>query len=259
MPAQTSNPSLEARLAHAEENQNDYRSSQQAVQDRLAKVSLVLIVGPWGIGKSHTIRAITELSSDFSDFNNILTRPRRGDDPPNYRTDQPIEEVLDRIETGEIAQYTVHPTTKHIYASDADSYPTDYVTMPALYSAIPQINKVGFNQVVLFGLLAEGATWEEQLKERTGEIQQEQRLLEARQCVCWLLANQHNVHILENKTGHADVNARTIIDTTLDIIPAQPLGKAARLQRLATELLEVADKRLEGLGLDNRKSGGNDA
>ena len=244
MLTQTTTPEFEKRLEVARTNQDNYRPSDKEVQRRIAEVSLILIIGPWGIGKSHTINAATDYDPEFSDFNNILSRARRPDDPSNYRTDQPREELLDRIESGEIIQYAIHPTTGQIYASDKDSYPSQYVLMPTLYSAVEQIQRLGFKQVLPFGLMTDGETWKKQLESRASEPQQEQRLIEAQECVRWLLKHRRTVPILENKTGQADVNARTIVAVSRGLIAPQTIGRDGRIDRIASELLDVAQKRL---------------
>lgn len=249
MLSRTTTSELEKRLEDARANQDNYRPSDKEVRRRIAEVSLILIIGPWGIGKSHTINAITAYDAEFSDFNNILSRARRPDDPSNYRTEQTREELLDRIESGEIIQYAIHPTTGDIYATDRDSYPSNYVLMPTLYSAVEQIQGLGFKQVVPFGLMADGETWKKQLESRDGESQQEQRLIEAQECVRWLLKHRHNVPILENKTGQADVNAYTIVAISRGLIAPQTIGRDGRIDRIASELLDVAQKKLDLLKL----------
>jgi hypothetical protein len=230
---------LENRVSAVAANQNVYRPTDKALRHRIAQVSLGLMVGPTAIGKSHMIQVVQNLDPGFVEINTVTTRPRAPRDPPGWRTDQPFEELLSHIENGTVGQYTVHPSTGHIYATDIASYEAGLVLLPTLYSAVEQLKNIGFRRVITIGLVAEGKTWDIRLSDRRNDPQYPERLVEGRESVHWLRAHMRETPILENATGQDQQTAQTIISLMKESYPPQLIGRTGRINRLCIELLEV--------------------
>lgn len=233
-------PELQARLQDLELRKDFYEPADKEIRRAIARVTIILIVGAVGIGKSRVIEKVRELDPSITEPTNYTNRHRRPNDPPHYRTDLSHEQLIADCENGKVVQYGLHPSGD-IYATYADSYRSAVVIQPTLSSAIAQIEGLGFKGVRVVGILAHGKAWQKQLAQR-GDIAPV-RFEEARQSTKWLLENKEQVALLENIHGQPEYAAHEIVNLAQGN-PVQRLGRAARMERLAGEMLEVAKQRL---------------
>ncbi len=234
------------KVALAEKQQDEYRPRPD-IRERLGDISITLLIGPTAIGKSHLIKKILELDSQFSESGTITNRPGRETDPNNYITNVPLETMLNRIEKQDFVQYGVVLPEK-IYATDLDSYPSSHILLPALASSVDNFKKYGFKKVTPIGVLTSGEEWQERLKERRGSGDYENRLREAIASIQWLLQKYPTVPIVENRDGEDEETAREIIELSKDqaAIPAE--ASKRRIVHLGQGLLSIAEKELVQLG-----------
>lgn len=197
------------RVALAEKRQREYRPHPK-IREKLADISITLLIGPTAIGKSHLINKVTEFDDQFTESGTITNRPPRESDPENYVTDVPLETMLNRIEKREFVQYGVVPPDK-IYATDLNSYPSNHIILPALASSIDSFKNYGFKKVIPIGVLADGEEWQQRLGERRNNRDYASRLQEAIESVNWLLKKYPSIPIVENESGEDKRAAREII------------------------------------------------
>ncbi len=238
---------LHKKLADADRKRDVYKPNH-IVAHQVAQVTEVLasLVAVTGAGKSFLIPHIMRLGGvDFSEAGNISSRKKRVDDPANFRGSQSKENLLERIRRQELVNYMIHPSGE-IYASDAQSYTTRYVTLPTLTTALPQLQNSGcFNRIIPVGIVVDGETWD---NERLGENRHSlARMQEALTCIAWLRAHIHQIPILENKTGKEEETAQKIIDITLDPSHPRPLDNLERIEFLLNELAAVASRHVRRL------------
>ena len=235
----------EQRLILAEQRQHTYCPNQE-VAEQMKDVTIGALVGVTAAGKSHIIPHITKLGGpDFSEVGNISSRDRRPSDPENFRGNQPVANLLDRIEDGEIVVYMIHPQTRDIYAGDASSYTTRFVIQPTI-SHIAEYWETHspFKRFVPIGIALDGATWDERLDDKRRTIQ---RMLEAQTCVAWLRAHSRRIPILENETGKEELIAQAIVDILHDSAHPHPLDNLNRVDLLLLQLAAVATRELRKL------------
>lgn len=191
----------------ATEQHPKYEPSSETKQ-KLSKISLGMVIGPTSVGKSFLIDKVTETNERFSNMGTITTRAKRETDPDSYRH-VPVDDFTAMIESGELVQYAIHPTTGDFYGSDTDSFPTDLVVAPVLVSGRGSFIKAGFKRITPIGIVCPADEWVDRLAVHTDSEDLIKRLYEARQVLQWLRGNRLNsdVAILNNNSGGNAVNA----------------------------------------------------
>lgn len=178
----------------------ELRSKQDAympdasVQRELAKLTLTLLVGPTATGKTTLIQEVKKKDKRFSDVGILSTRAPRVDDPPYYRTDVPISDMLQRIDDGSLVQYHVHPSGD-IYASDLESFETTHPILPTMSSSVEKFLKLGFGRIVMVGIFLNGQHWQERLNERQNDPTFLKRLDEAKDSLHWMSKYSRTKHL----------------------------------------------------------------
>ena len=164
--------------------QRTYRA-QEKYRESLEDTTIVAAVGATAVGKNFLME-----KSGLSVVGTLTTRaPRVSDDPLRYRYTE-LDEILGKIERGEVVQYGAYPP--HIYASELQDYTLDEPNISDIYySAVSDLENKGFKSVKAFSTLTSKEQWMSQLWERfegmnVGSIHA--RLVEARQSLRWTRA-----------------------------------------------------------------------
>jgi len=115
------------------------------VQQQLANIELIAIVGPTGVGKTTIIEklGLPHVASD------VTREPRSGEENGkeyNFRND--YLSIIDDIQNGEYAQFLVAKNGE-FYGTRASSYPASGpATMAIIASAVPVFRTLGFKKVI---------------------------------------------------------------------------------------------------------------
>ncbi len=207
-------PEVLARLQSVREKQDAYIPNEK-VGATLASKELVMIIGPAAVGKSFLIDELTKRHEDFSKVKSFATRPPRPDDTPETMmtiepSDDSLTKILDRIDSGDVVNYSVHPTTNALYGTFTDSFPSTFNLLPTLASSTTALEAAPFREHHLIGLVASVGSWDTWFEKRmfTDNKDRHARLLEAASSLDWLLT-QSDVTLVVNQKGQLD---RTIAD-----------------------------------------------
>ena len=164
--------------------QRTYRA-QEKYRESLEDTTIVAAVGATAVGKNFLME-----KSGLPVVGTLTTRaPRVSDDPSRYRYIE-LDEMLGKIDRGEVVQYGAYPP--HIYASELQDYTLDEPNISDIYyNAVSDLENKGFKSVKAFSTLTSKEQWMSQLWERfegvnVGSIHA--RLVEARQSLRWTRA-----------------------------------------------------------------------
>lgn len=214
------------------------------VQAAIAQKSIILVIGPAGVGKSFISRRVTETDPGFSELGTISTRPPKPDDPENYRTGVPIEEFAQKVMEGELVQFHRHQFTGELYGSDLASQPTNHIVTPALADSVGQFGQVGYRRVIPVGLYAPADQWMERLQPRKKDFDYGERLREALKVLGYLEGNLSNMPVYKNETNKGIEIARSIVNLT----QREDFDRSSYKTRDSIGLMKIAAHReLEGL------------
>lgn len=239
----------EQRIGWAREQQTTYQPNEQ-VNAGIARVSMGLLVGASGSGKSFLIDRVIEVDPRFSGLGSITTRNQRSTEPDNYRFIS-IKEFVEKIDSEELVQYEVHPEIDAIYGSDLESYATDLVVGPILPRSVDVFQKANFKHSSTIGIVAPGEQWRERLGERREDPNSNYggRLREALNSTTWLQRRYMDIPILVNETGQGETTAQRIIELTTEGILREDIirhmgtvGTMVEMQRVAEQELEKVEE-----------------
>lgn len=208
-------PELEHRFATARSEQDNYQPSD-GVRRVIKDKTLVMIVAPAAMGKSYVISRAIEANPRFAQTVSFTTRDPRAGDDGNMRTiprdNEHIGILLDLIESGQVVNYTIFPTTGMMYGTDLSSYPGEVNLMPTLANSAETLRRTGFGECITIGLVAPLDTWQMWFNTRFPELTQEKtaRLKEALLSISWLLQDS-SVRWLINRDGEIDTVAQELI------------------------------------------------
>lgn len=220
------------------EQQATYRPNAE-VQQAIGNVTIGLLIGPSGIGKSYLIDKCVEMDhSTFSIAGSLTTRERRASDPENYKTGVSLDAMRERVQNGELVQYGM--MGNNVYATDAASYATDYVLLPTLASSVELLGEVGFKKVIPIGIIAAAQTWKNHgLAERQNDPKFETRLAEAQESIHWLCQHSSTVPLVVNDFEEPRNSAKQITDiiTGQDSHMPNPSSRMQLLQEMEAEII----------------------
>ncbi|MDB5177767.1 MAG: hypothetical protein JWO61_150 [Candidatus Saccharibacteria bacterium] len=235
---------LSAKLQDLQAQEHSYEASD-VTKAKLSGKVVAALIAPTAVGKSTLAKRILELGgSDFSESYSVVTRPRRVDDPKEYKTRDEgydIDRVLEMIQARELTHYVVHPSGT-LYASSPDSFPAHYNILPLLPSILPEVQRAGFANVYPVYIVVSSQQWIERLAERRSDPSYKARLEEAIESLEWALEHADELVFVENAANQLDETARTIIEVTRG---HRDLPDTERGVALVRDMLAFAQTELE--------------
>ncbi|HAC56334.1 TPA: hypothetical protein DCF80_02435 [Candidatus Saccharibacteria bacterium] len=191
-------------LEQAASGERTYRA-REAVRRPLGSTSLIAFVGPTAAGKNFLME-----QSELPIVGTVTTREKRPTDGPGYRY-LSHDEVLARIEVGQLVQYAVHPP--NVYGSELEDYALDAPNAADIYyHAVYALENKGFENVRAVSVLTPPEQWMSQLFERFEGMEIGKifgRLDEARHSLRWI-RSQH--------LGNRATNRLVVINQTDNVV-----------------------------------------
>lgn len=213
------NDQLKRRLEYAGRGANGYIPNPETVE-KVADLGFVGIIGPAAVGKSFLIDYITKNDARFGKVWSFATRATRPDDTPDIMrtiepTDENLEDLVTKIEDGDVINYAIHPTTLQIYGTLPESYPdTEYALMPTLANSVLQLDNIRFKSHRYIGLITDTFAYEQFMRSRNMSPHDKlKRLGEGAASLDWLLSQpDDDVTLIVNRWNHSREAAANIIE-----------------------------------------------
>lgn len=224
-------------------NQASYEPNKHT-RDKLAGKTIVMTVGPAGIGKSTLMNGAIEQDPRMHRVPSFTTRDQRlNDEPGMYHyivTPEDYEKLDHDINSGTVVQYGVSPVKDVVYGTYVDDYLREYNLKDVWASGVAEFEKLPFNTHIIVGLVADPHDWKQWYSERftPGDPEAVSRLDEAQQSLEWLISHP-DVKWLQNKSGELEQSSLKLIDICLGgqgqpngpDIAAQMLDEIPRMKR----------------------------
>jgi len=180
--------------------QDNYRPGAET-RAGLSEKTLIMLVGPTGVGKSTVMRELTMLNPEISVVGTITTRAPRPDDQLERYTffehsDDGLQPLFDKIAHGELVQYVVNPFSHQIYGSSLTDYPSDVNVGDYFSSVIEPFHDYGFGHITAITIVTSGESWLSRFNERfpVGHPQRQSRRAEAITSLEWSLGEHWYPH-----------------------------------------------------------------
>jgi len=235
-------PQVTARLNQAAAQQIAY-TPNQAVASLLNEKNLIMFVGPAAVGKSYLMNRITEQDIDFGRVSVFTSREAREDDEPGMfryipHDDAHISQLLDKIDTGEVVQYAIHPTSGRIYGSEITDYAKTFNMLATLSGIVNSLRQLPFVTTRVIGLAVDPDIWLQRFNSRPMSTEERaKRLSEAIFSLEWLLANRQEIEWVDNTSSDESVAVQAVIDIVKFNKPGDKLAL-----RVAHSMLERLQK-----------------
>jgi len=218
----------------------------EAIQRELGSRTLTMVVAPTAAGKTLVMQRVSELDPTFGLMSVVGTRAPRPDDLPGLfrplpNDDKHVSMLLDKVDTGTLMQYMVHPSEKTIYATELEDAKATHNLLATLSTSIDHMKTIGFGHTTVVGLVPSPGSWQRWFNERYGQAHEKRlgRLVEAQTSYTNLLARD-DVHWVINYEGEIDRVAQAVIaaSTSESVIP-NPEAEA-----FARRILQLIDDEL---------------
>jgi guanylate kinase len=209
-------------LEQAKALQGEYVLSP-AVRQKLAKVRVVALVGPTGVGKT-TIMNGVGLPVAISDVTREARNGEKNGSDYNFRKD--FQKILEELQGGEFVQFTV--ILGEFYGTRAETYPDEGVCiLSAAASALPFLRKLGFAQVIPVYVIP--PSYEEWVArfEKHGDQNMPERMQEAKQSLSIALHDEEFIFLLNDNLEYAKEQFKRIVDGSYAPIESEKASKAA--------------------------------
>jgi len=221
---------------------SDSYETSDAIKQALRQKELVPLIGPFAVGKTTLMRAAETLDRTFGRVRSFTTRPcRSGEEQDTYdflpHSNATLSRIRAQVISGELVQFTVHPTTRNVYGSTLDSYRTVYSMLDTMPSALPGLESLPFRRIAKVAVAVPANVWEGRIAERlqSGDASDiRKRLAEGVANITWSLDQGHNLAWVVNDARDINNIARDLIHVVRD-----GCGRTAlvRARDVASELL----------------------
>jgi guanylate kinase len=192
----------------------NYKPSPDVVA-RIKYVTLLMVVGPSGVGKSSLIRR-----SGLAFVPSDTTRdPRPGEqNGVDFYFRHDLERVIEEIKTGRFVQVAIGPSGD-FYATKDTAYPTSgAATMPIVADVIPIFRKLGFKETTTaFVTPPSYSEWMRRMSVHPViENQRVKRLAEARRSFEFALSDKQTHFILNDNLESAVDQLKNLLNNEVD-------------------------------------------
>jgi hypothetical protein len=207
------------RLNHFRRYEDLYRPNSR-VQHLIGMRTLEMVVAPAAMGKSSLIKRVSELDERYGHSTTLSTRPPYPrDEPGTFRllehNDENMNMLLDKILSGELVQYKIHPTEHTFYGSEVQDHPYEHNVLPTLSGGVEQLQHVGFMETSVVGLVTPPAQWQAWFNHRyPGHHPQRLKRIQEAEISYSDLLLRTDVQWIVNREGDLDGTAQKFIDAT---------------------------------------------
>jgi guanylate kinase len=212
--------------------QVQYTANEQ-VREQLAKVDLLAIVGPTGVGKS-TMTHRAGIPYVLSDVTREARQGEVNGIDYNFRAD--YDALLAEIQAGQFVQYVVQRNGE-FYGTKATSYVAEGpCVMSVIATAVPSFKLLGFRSLRPVYIVPPSHTeWMHRISSHRDK-DLESRLLEAKESMSFALTDPSYSFLLNDDLDHAVQTLHEIAHGTVDA------GLSARARSVANTIYEHLQK-----------------
>ena len=152
------NKSIDSLVTVIESKSKASYEPNQNICSELGKISLDLLIGPYCVGKNTLMDAVVAQNNEFGVVRSFTTRPQRFDEPSdsyrfiNHDIDS-LEEVVSKLNEGELVQVAVHPYSRKVYGSELEDYNKPHMMIDMLASAVSSTMKLPFKNVTVTNIV----------------------------------------------------------------------------------------------------------
>jgi hypothetical protein len=237
-----------AKLDQAALQQAAYRPNA-TIAAQLKEKNLVMFVGPASVGKSFLMNHIMDRDIDFGRVSVFTTREPRADDEPGMfryipHDDANVGQLLAKIQSGEVVQYAVHPTSGRLYGSEITDYGKPFNMLPTLSGIVNSLRQLPFETTHVIGLAVDPDIWMGRFYERypVPSDERTKRLEEALVSLEWLLDPAHiqEINWVDNSSSIETEAVQSVINTVKFNKRTDPAAL-----RIAHSMLERLQKELQ--------------
>ena len=176
---------------------------------------LIIVMGTFAVGKTSLMKKISEIDDRFTEVLSFTTRPRR-EKNESYRfidnTDLDIGLITEKANSGQLMNFAVHPTTNHVYGSEASDYKSEYNLLSTTTRSYEVTKNLPFQEVKPLVVVADPIEWKQRISMRSmSHMEHTQRLQEAKSSLQWSLERQNDILFVDNTSDDLDGTARSIV------------------------------------------------
>ena len=196
-------------ITELEARQPDYHCNER-IAAQLHGKNLLIFVAPASVGKSTLMNALENADEQFSRIGGVVSREARSDDEPGlYRyiphTSEGLQAFLSKVKAGEVVQYVVHPTKKHVYATEIEDYAGQINMKDVIGQGVAGFRELPVVASYTCSLVCEPGQWRSRLLQRyrPDDPELQKRDSEARMNLMWSLQDKETVFI-DNSDGNLE-------------------------------------------------------
>lgn len=204
--------------------------------DSLASKTLIMLVGPTGIGKSTLMNQVCALDPRFKRVKSFTTRAPRENDEKNQYFYLTSEQLDAHLGSGDVITDVTFPGTDLHYGTLTESYAGDFNLLDTLASSVATYRNLPFYQTITISITTDPAAWAAWLNARlpVHDENRAKRLEEARASVNWSLTQTSNHHWLINTPGDLATPAQQLIQIASGKAPNSQAAPQSALAMLDT-------------------------